>query len=269
MAEKVASQTGSDNIYPKKRKNSEKEDISFITLDIDKVCLSEGESFKLIESDIPTWSKPGQCQPDCFSEPEMKQVKMSIIDQYVKLLILNSHIYKLEDSEYVIIADYDHSQVFFGKMNVGDHGVELRSKAIGMLEGDITQKEVATRLSVGVRSVRRWWSQHKCGQIPSENYGLGNDVTQSAVRTAHCTPKQTVNGAYYRNEILKKTCLDAIARKAKKGSVIERSMLENMSEFLFMQDGAPAHTANVTQQWCSEKFPRFGRKGSGQLAPPT
>ncbi|KAI6652369.1 hypothetical protein LOD99_7383 [Oopsacas minuta] len=49
-------------------------------------------------------------------------------------------------------------------MNVGDHGVELRSKAIGMLEGSITQKEVATRLSVGVRSVRRWWSQHKCGE---------------------------------------------------------------------------------------------------------
>ncbi|KAI6658778.1 hypothetical protein LOD99_15103 [Oopsacas minuta] len=78
----------------------------------------------------------------------------------------------------------------------------------------------------------------------------------------HIVPqKQTVNGAYYTNEILKKTCLDAIARKAKKGSIIERSMLENMSEFLFMQDGAPAHTANVTQQWCSEKFPRFWKKG--------
>ncbi|KAI6659971.1 hypothetical protein LOD99_14312 [Oopsacas minuta] len=110
MAEKVTSQTGSDNIYPKKRKISEKEDISFITLDIDKVCLSEGESFKLIESDVPTWSKPDQCQPDCFSEPEMKQVEMPIIDQYVKLLILKSHIHKLEDSEYVIIADYDYSQ---------------------------------------------------------------------------------------------------------------------------------------------------------------
>ncbi|KAI6652961.1 hypothetical protein LOD99_4038 [Oopsacas minuta] len=93
------------------------------------------------------------------------------------------------------------------------------------------------------------------------NYGLGNDVTQSAVRTPHCTPKQTVNGAYYRNEILKKTCLDAIAREAKKGSVIERSMLENMSEFLFMQDGALVHTANVTQQWRSEKFPPFWKKG--------
>ncbi|KAI6650121.1 hypothetical protein LOD99_6203 [Oopsacas minuta] len=49
-------------------------------------------------------------------------------------------------------------------MNVGDHGVELRSKAIGMLEGGITQKEVAIRLNVGVRTVRRWWSQHKGGE---------------------------------------------------------------------------------------------------------
>ncbi|KAI6650120.1 hypothetical protein LOD99_6202 [Oopsacas minuta] len=81
--------------------------------------------------------------------------------------------------------------------------------------------------------------------------------------------KQTVNGTYYRSETLKKTCLDAIARRSKKGSVIERSMLENMSEFLFMQDGAPAHTANVTQQWCSVKSLGFGRKGSGQLTPPT
>ncbi|KAI6650046.1 hypothetical protein LOD99_6261 [Oopsacas minuta] len=54
--------------------------------------------------------------------------------------------------------------VLFGKMNVCDHGVELRSKAIGKLEGDITQKEVAKLLDVGIRSVRRWWSQHKCGE---------------------------------------------------------------------------------------------------------
>ncbi|KAI6648086.1 hypothetical protein LOD99_11895 [Oopsacas minuta] len=120
MAEKVTSQTGSDNIYPKKRKISEKEDTSFITLDIDKVCLSEGESFKLIKSDVPTWSKPVQCQPDCFSEPEMKQVEMPIIDQYVKLLILKSHIYELEDSEYVIIADYDHSQAFLNLLYLYD-----------------------------------------------------------------------------------------------------------------------------------------------------
>ncbi|KAI6659494.1 hypothetical protein LOD99_10742 [Oopsacas minuta] len=34
-----------------------------------------------MESDVPTWPKPGQCQLDCFSEPEMKQIEMPIIDQ--------------------------------------------------------------------------------------------------------------------------------------------------------------------------------------------
>ncbi|KAI6649598.1 hypothetical protein LOD99_6764 [Oopsacas minuta] len=109
MAEKVTSQTGFDNIYPHKRKIYEKEDINFITLDIDKVCLSEVVSYTLIESVIPTWSKPGQW-PDCFSEPEMKLVEMPIIDQYVRLLMMKSRVFKLEDSEYVIITDYDHSQ---------------------------------------------------------------------------------------------------------------------------------------------------------------
>ena len=28
-----------------------------------------------------------------------------------------------------------------------------------------------------------------------------------------------------------------------------------------MQDGAPAHTANATQLWCSDHFPRFWKKG--------
>ena len=27
-----------------------------------------------------------------------------------------------------------------------------------------------------------------------------------------------------------------------------------------MQDGAPAHTANSTQEWCSKKFPNLWRK---------
>ncbi|KAI6652929.1 hypothetical protein LOD99_4006 [Oopsacas minuta] len=245
-------------------------------------------------------------------------------------------------------------------MNVGDHGVELRSKAIGMLEGGITQKEVATRLNVGVISVRRWWSQHKCGEtmktkprsgrpqilkrvsriVIKKSLGKRRQSTRKLSRRlsirgnpiSHMTiqrhlaqrldarpykrpkwPKITQkikenrlkfardhenwsfedwNNVFwsdespfelfhppnrqndrvwaigsqniepiFRNEILKKTCLDAIARKAKKGSVIERSMLENMSEFLFMQDGALVHTANVTQQWRSEKFPPFWKKG--------
>ena len=42
-------------------------------------------------------------------------------------------------------------------MNVRDHGVSLRSEAIGMIKCGVSQKEVAQRLNVGERSVRRWW----------------------------------------------------------------------------------------------------------------
>ena len=49
-------------------------------------------------------------------------------------------------------------------MDVGDHGGELRSKAIGKLEG-IRQNETDKQLKVGERSVRRSWSQHKSGEF--------------------------------------------------------------------------------------------------------
>ncbi|KAI6651090.1 hypothetical protein LOD99_5667 [Oopsacas minuta] len=73
-------------------------------------------------------------------------------------------------------------------------------------------------------------------------------------------PKQTINGAYYRDNILAKTCSDATNRTANIGSILEGSMLADMSDFLFMQDGAPPHTANLTQRWFVEHFPRFQRK---------
>ncbi|KAI6648382.1 Transposase-like [Oopsacas minuta] len=38
-------------------------------------------------------------------------------------------------------------------------------------------------------------------------------------------------------------------------------MPADMSDFLFMQDGAPPHTANLTQRWCVEHFPRIWREG--------
>ena len=48
-------------------------------------------------------------------------------------------------------------------MNVGDHGIAVRSRAIGMLKAGLTQKKVALDLGVGLRSVRRWWAANKQG----------------------------------------------------------------------------------------------------------
>ena len=33
-----------------------------------------------------------------------------------------------------------------------------------------------------------------------------------------------------------------------------------MSDTIFMQDGAPAHTAKLTQNWCQQNLPRFWAK---------
>ena len=281
-------------------------------------------------------------------------------------------------------------------MNVSDYGLAMRSKAIGMVEAGIPKKEVAKRLGVGYRSVRRWSLSNNLGisletkkrsgrppildrvskiviakslgkrrqstrkiakklrgkgytispttvyrhltcnigaksykrpkrpritnrirenrllfakihqnwtaddwenvlwsdESPSELFASPNPqndriwdkntdriepvlkvkfpakvmvwgmMSHCAVSDLHIVPqKQTVNAAYYRNNILEKTCLDAIKRKRKTGNITERAMLKNMSNYLFMQDGAPAHTANAIQSWCSDHFPRFWQKG--------
>ena len=33
-----------------------------------------------------------------------------------------------------------------------------------------------------------------------------------------------------------------------------------MPEIIFQQDGTPAHTAKLTQEWCENNFPHFWRK---------
>ena len=46
-------------------------------------------------------------------------------------------------------------------MDVKNHGLAVRSRAIGMIQGGITQKSVATELHVNLRSVERWWRAEK------------------------------------------------------------------------------------------------------------
>ncbi|KAI6658202.1 hypothetical protein LOD99_15471 [Oopsacas minuta] len=86
-------------------------------------------------------------------------------------------------------------------------------------------------------------------------------MSHRAISELHIVPpKQTVNGCYYRNYILNKTCKDAIERDSENGTILQRSMLSDMSSFIFMQDGAPANTANLTQSLCEKNFPKFWMK---------
>ena len=49
------------------------------------------------------------------------------------------------------------------------------------------------------------------------------------------TSRTTVNGEYYRENIISKEGLDALTRTAKNGSVVERRMVESQDRATFMQ----------------------------------
>ena len=77
----------------------------------------------------------------------------------------------------------------------------------------------------------------------------------------HIIPRgQTVTADYYVEGILSKTATSAMARKEKKGPPTEAKLLPNMSRAIFQQDGAPAHRARKTQEWCRSHFPAFWDK---------
>ncbi|KAI6646178.1 hypothetical protein LOD99_9385 [Oopsacas minuta] len=74
-------------------------------------------------------------------------------------------------------------------------------------------------------------------------------------------PKRSVNPDYYINEILEKCCLPTFKRRKTRAPLTQRKISRKMSETIFMQDGAPAHTAIRTQKWLSEHLPGFWEKG--------
>ncbi|KAI6658706.1 hypothetical protein LOD99_10964, partial [Oopsacas minuta] len=89
-------------------------------------------------------------------------------------------------------------------------------------------------------------------------------ISHQALSELHVIPQgQTINGEYYRTKILAGSCKDAINRRTKNGSVLQRAMTSKMSEIIFRQDGAPAHTAKLTQEWCKQNLPAFWQKASG------
>ena len=56
-------------------------------------------------------------------------------------------------------------------MDVNDHGIELRNKAIGMLKAGLTLKKVSETLDISLRSVQRCSRWEKLGQSLSTNPG--------------------------------------------------------------------------------------------------
>jgi len=86
-------------------------------------------------------------------------------------------------------------------------------------------------------------------------------MSASGLSELHIVPQGTkVNAQYYIDNILQPTLLPVLTRRKKSGPATTRKMFNRRSELVFMHDGAPAHTARVTQQWCVEHLPGFLRK---------
>ena len=78
----------------------------------------------------------------------------------------------------------------------------------------------------------------------------------------HIVPRgQTVTAEYCVEEVLKKTATSAMNRKRQKGPPTQVKPLSKMSGTIFQQDGAPAHHAASTQQWCKTNPSGFREKG--------
>ena len=72
---------------------------------------------------------------------------------------------------------------------------------------------------------------------------------------------QTVTAEYYVEEVLKKAATSVMQRMRQKGSPTTVKLLPRMTEAILQQDGAPAHNAARTQEWCRDNPPAFWEKG--------
>ena len=66
-------------------------------------------------------------------------------------------------------------------MNVRDHGLDFRTQAIGMLNAGMSQKDIALKLRVSLRSIERWWHKEKLGESQKTKSRPGRNSTVKKV----------------------------------------------------------------------------------------
>ncbi|KAI6661477.1 hypothetical protein LOD99_13350 [Oopsacas minuta] len=113
----------------------------------------------------------------------------------------------------------------------------------------------------------RVWAYKQSQVLPTETVKFPSKIlvwgmmSYRAVSELHIIPKgQTVNADYYVREILNKSLMSTMQRQPEEASILRRKMLPDMSRAIFQQDGAPAHTAKKTQEWCDNNLVEFWTK---------
>jgi hypothetical protein len=76
-----------------------------------------------------------------------------------------------------------------------------------------------------------------------------------------CDPNTTITGAYYRERILPQY-FSAISRTVDDGPIDQRRLFQHPNSIVFMQDGAPAHTAKATLDLLAGVFSEVWTKGT-------
>ena len=113
----------------------------------------------------------------------------------------------------------------------------------------------------------RVWLTDRLQLVPTETVKFPGKLhvwgmmSYNGLSDLHIIPKgQSVNASYYIEEILCKTMLSSLQRDGEIGGVCERRLMPDMSSAIFQQDGAPAHTAKITQNWLKTNVPNFWTK---------
>lgn len=86
-------------------------------------------------------------------------------------------------------------------------------------------------------------------------------MSSQAMTELHIVPQNsTVSAQYYVDNILQDCLLPALNRTRNTGGIFKRKLVQNMSEAIFQQDGAPSHTALLTQNWPKNNIQHFWAK---------
>ena len=104
----------------------------------------------------------------------------------------------------------------------------------------------------------------KAPQVKNSAYVVvwGRMFAKALTRLHFVPAGKTVTADYYVNTILEKNLKHCLNLRRTTVSVTENKMVENVGSltFQYVQDGAPAHTSKLAQEWCSDNLPNFIRK---------
>ncbi|KAI6653154.1 Transposable element Tcb1 transposase [Oopsacas minuta] len=126
-------------------------------------------------------------------------------------------------------------------MNVRDHGIAVRSKAIGMLEAGVSLKDVALRLGVGLRSIKRWWAAAKCG------HSLETKARSGRPKTLNRAAKIVIAKSLEKRRHSTRNIAKSLAEKgySASSSTVYRHLTKNLGARAFKRPQIPRITERV------------------------